>query len=275
MTESLNKYLLALDEGTTNAKATVFNKESSILSSSHFEISLKYPISGWVEQNAEEIWESQLKAIKESLKKAKIEPSRIAALGITNQRETTILWEKSTGKPVYNAIVWQCRRTADTVEELRKLYESLFKEKTGLIPDSYFSGPKIKWVLDNVPNLKDKAIAGELMFGTVDSFLIWKLTNGKKHVIDYSNASRTMMFNIHKMDWDENGHPDWDNDGSEAGKEIHAGSVRSTREAGFIWVEIQGQTRVVLHKIMTEQSEGLPTERNDTELFDYVIPQPR
>jgi glycerol kinase len=196
-------YLLALDEGTTSARAILFNRESKISGLGQHSFSQIYPKPGWVEHNPEEIWSAQVMAIKDSLKSSHVEPSRVAAIGVTNQRETVVLWDKLTGKPVYNAIVWQCRRTADIVEELKADYGDLFKAKTGLVPDSYFSGPKVKWLLDNVPGLRDRALRGEILFGTIDSFLIWKLTGGKEHAIDYSNASRTMMFNIHRMDWDE------------------------------------------------------------------------
>ncbi|MEM2960041.1 MAG: FGGY family carbohydrate kinase, partial [Candidatus Bathyarchaeia archaeon] len=195
-------YVLALDEGTTSARAIIFDRESKVLGLGQYGFSQIYPHPGWVEHNPDEIWNAQTRAIIDAIKAARIEPSKIAAVGVTNQRETAILWDKRTGNPVYNAIVWQCRRTADMVERLRGFYESLFKAKTGLVPDSYFSGPKIKWLLDNVPGLRDKASKGEILFGTVDSFLIWRLTGGKRHVIDYSNASRTMMFNINRLDWD-------------------------------------------------------------------------
>ncbi|MCD6470577.1 glycerol kinase GlpK [Candidatus Bathyarchaeota archaeon] len=198
-----NGYILALDEGTTSARAIVFDRESRILSLGQHSFPQIYPQPGWVEHDPEEIWRAQMKAIKDAIKGAHLEPSKIAAIGVTNQRETTILWDKSSGKPVYNAIVWQCRRTADMVEDLKKNYGELFKLKTGLIPDSYFSGPKIKWLLNNIPKLREKASKGEILFGTIDSFLIWKLTGGKKHVIDYSNASRTMIFNIHRLNWDD------------------------------------------------------------------------
>ena len=198
-----NGYILALDEGTTSARAIVFDRESRILSLGQHSFPQIYPQPSWVEHDPEEIWRAQMKAIKDAIKGAHLEPSKIAAIGVTNQRETTILWDKSSGKPVYNAIVWQCRRTADMVEDLKKNYGELFKLKTGLIPDSYFSGPKIKWLLNNIPKLREKASKGEVLFGTIDSFLIWKLTGGKKHVIDYSNASRTMIFNIHRLNWDD------------------------------------------------------------------------
>ncbi|MEM2183270.1 MAG: glycerol kinase GlpK [Candidatus Bathyarchaeia archaeon] len=197
-----DKYILALDEGTTSARAIIFNRESKVLSLGQYGFPQIYPHPGWVEHNPDEIWSAQIKAVRDALSSAQIEASEIAAIGVTNQRETTILWDKSTGKPIHNAIVWQCRRTADIAEELRRDYGSLFKDKTGLIPDSYFSGPKVKWLLDNISGLRERAKRGEILFGTIDSFLIWRLTGGKTHIIDYSNASRTMMFNIHKLDWD-------------------------------------------------------------------------
>ncbi|MBS7634410.1 glycerol kinase GlpK [Candidatus Bathyarchaeota archaeon] len=198
-----DSYLLALDEGTTSARAILFNRKSEISGLGQHSFPQIYPRPGWVEHNPEEIWKAQVMAVKDSLKNSHVEPNRVLAIGVTNQRETVVIWDKSTGKPVHNAIVWQCRRTADIVEDLKADYGDLFKAKTGLVPDSYFSGPKVKWLLDNVPGLRDRAFRGEILFGTIDSFLIWKLTGGKTHVIDYSNASRTMMFNIHKMNWDE------------------------------------------------------------------------
>ncbi|MEM2850014.1 MAG: glycerol kinase GlpK, partial [Candidatus Bathyarchaeia archaeon] len=195
--------ILALDEGTTSARAILFDGESNVLGLGQYGFSQIYPHPGWVEHDPDEVWDAQVKAIREAFVNARIEPSRVATVGVTNQRETTIIWDRSTGRPVYNAVVWQCRRTADLVEDLKRNYGELFKAKTGLIPDSYFSGPKVKWLLDNVPGLKGRACRGEVLFGTVDSFLIWRLTGGKKHVIDYSNASRTMMFNIHSLDWDD------------------------------------------------------------------------
>ena len=197
------KYILSLDEGTTSARAIVWDRDSRLLGLGQNEFPQYYPKPGWVEHNPEEIWDAQVRAWKTALQRANIEPKHIAAIGVTNQRETTIIWDKNTGKPVYNAIVWQCRRTADIVDWLRKEYEEEIIKKTGLIPDSYFSGPKIYWLLKNIPNLKEKAEKGEVLFGTIDTFLIWRLTGGKAHVIDYSNASRTMIFNIHKLDWDD------------------------------------------------------------------------
>jgi len=192
--------VLALDEGTTNAKAVVFDEKPQVLGMASFEFPQYYPRSGWVEHNPEEIWEAQIMAAKEALKRARIEPNEIAAIGVTNQRETTILWRKD-GKPIYNAIVWQCRRTAEMVEEIKKEYGEMIREKTGLIPDSYFSAPKIKWIFQNVPKAQELARKGELMFGTVDSYLIYRLTG--EHVTDSSNASRTMLFDIRRGKWDD------------------------------------------------------------------------
>jgi len=198
-----NKYILSLDEGTTSARAIVWDKETRLLGIGQYEFPQHYPKPGWVEHDPEEIWEAQVKAWKTALQRANITPDKIAAIGITNQRETTILWDKTTGRPIYNAIVWQCRRTASIVDWLRENYQETIIEKTGLIPDSYFSGPKIKWLLDNIPGLREKAKKGEVLFGTIDTFLIWRLTGGRVHVIDYSNASRTMIFNIRKLNWDD------------------------------------------------------------------------
>lgn len=196
----MDEFILSLDEGTTSARAIVFDRESNILGIGQYEFPQHYPRPGWVEHNPEEIWEAQFRAIKTAIERAKIEPNRIAAIGVTNQRETTIVWDKS-GRPLYNAIVWQCRRTAEMVEEIKREYGDLIRQKTGLVPDAYFSASKLKWLLDNVPGLREKAEKGEVLFGTVDTFLIYRLTG--EHVTDYSNASRTMLFNIKKLDWDD------------------------------------------------------------------------
>lgn len=198
-----DRYIMALDEGTTSARAVIFDHESSIVGSGQQEFSQIYPRPGWVEHDPEEVWAAQLTAIKNALRSARIGPEKVAAIGVTNQRETIILWDKTTGKPVYNAVVWQCRRTAELVDELKRNYWDTFKSKTGLIPDSYFSGPKVKWLLENVPGLRERALKGEILFGTVDTFIIWRLTGGRVHAIDYSNASRTLLFNIHKLCWDQ------------------------------------------------------------------------
>ncbi|MCX8171509.1 MAG: glycerol kinase GlpK [Candidatus Bathyarchaeota archaeon] len=197
-----NCYIMALDEGTTSARAVIFSREPSVVGLGQHGFPQIYPRPGWVEHSPDDIWAAQLAAIKDALKSAHLSPEDIAAIGVTNQRETTILWDKATGKPVYNAIVWQCRRTAEIVDDLKREYGDVFKDRTGLIPDSYFSGPKIKWLLDNVAGLRERALRGEILFGTVDSFLIWRLTGGRVHITDYSNASRTLLFNIHKLCWD-------------------------------------------------------------------------
>ena len=196
----MEKFVLSLDEGTTSARAILFDRESNVLGIGQYEFPQHYPKPGWVEHNPEEIWEAQFRAIKTAIERAKIEPHQIAAIGVTNQRETTIVWDKS-GKPLHNAIVWQCRRTAEMVEEIKREYGEVIKQKTGLVPDAYFSASKLKWLLDNVPGLREKAEKGEVLFGTVDTFLIYRLT--REHVTDYSNASRTMLFNIKRLDWDD------------------------------------------------------------------------
>ena len=193
-------FILALDEGTTSARALLLNHDAEVLSSGQLRFRQMYPRPGWVEQDPRELWGAQLRAARKAIRGAKIDPSQIAALGITNQRETTILWDRETGVPVHNAIVWQCRRTADIAESLRPHAETI-KEKTGLVLDSYFSGPKIRWVLDNVPGLRARAERGEVLFGTVDSWLIWRLTGGRVHAVDHSNASRTMLFDIRRLRW--------------------------------------------------------------------------
>ena len=198
------KYIIALDQGTTSSRAVVFDKNGEIVTVSQKEFSQIFPQSGWVEHDPMEIWGCQSGVMREAIEKASIDPKEIAAIGITNQRETTIVWDKNTGKPIYNAIVWQCRRTSKICDELKeKNLENIIRDKTGLIIDAYFSATKVKWILDNVEGAREKAEKGELLFGTVDTWLIWKLTNKKVHVTDYSNASRTMMFNINELKWDE------------------------------------------------------------------------
>ena len=197
-------FIIALDQGTTSSRCIIFDHNGHIVSSAQKEFTQIYPEPGWVEHDPQEIWESQNYVMMEAIAKAGIKSSQIAAIGITNQRETTIVWDRNTGKPIYNAIVWQCRRTAEICEQLKKDgFENYIKINTGLVVDAYFSGTKIKWIIDNVPGAKAKALNGELLFGTVDSWLVWKLTNGKVHVTDYTNASRTMLFNIRTMRWDE------------------------------------------------------------------------
>ena len=198
------KYIMALDQGTTSSRAILFDKEGNIVATSQKEFTQFYPKVGWVEHNPMEIWGSQSGVMREVLETNSIRPEEVCAIGITNQRETTIVWEKSTGKPVYNAIVWQCRRTSEICDELKeKGYEKLIKDKTGLILDAYFSATKIKWILDNVEGAREKAENGDLLFGTVDTWLIWNLTRGKVHVTDYTNAARTMLYNIKELKWDD------------------------------------------------------------------------
>jgi len=200
----LSKYILAIDQGTTSTRAFLFNKNAEIVSKSQKEFTQYYPKPGWVEHNPEEIWNSTQSVINSVMKKADIKPFEIDSIGITNQRETTVIWDKNTGEPIYNAIVWQCRRTSETCRNLKnKGYEDLFKKKTGLLLDPYFSGTKIKWILDNVKGARKKAKENKVIFGTIDSYLIWKLTGGKVHVTDYTNASRTLLYNIFELKWDK------------------------------------------------------------------------
>jgi len=203
------KYILTLDQGTTSSRAILFDHEQGIVGLEQKEFSQIYPREGWVEHDPMEIYSSQYAVMMELITRRGIHPGEIAAIGITNQRETTILWEKETGRPVCNAIVWQCRRTADIVDDLvKKGFSDHIKKTTGLVPDAYFSATKIKWILDNVEGVKEKARKGEILFGTVDTWLTWKLTGGGNpksgvHVTDYTNASRTMLFDIHKLNWDD------------------------------------------------------------------------
>ena len=200
---SKGKYILALDEGTTSCRALLIDREGDIKASSQKEFTQIFPEKGWVEHDAEEIYSCQIDMMKNVIKENNVSFRDISAIGITNQRETTVIWDKKTGKPVYNAIVWQCRRTASICSQLKKDgHEETFKNKTGLVLDAYFSATKVKWILDNVEGAKEKADKGELLFGTIDSWLIWRLTGGKVHVTDFSNASRTMLFNIHTLEWD-------------------------------------------------------------------------
>lgn len=200
----MGKYIMALDQGTTSSRCILFDQKGSICSMAQKEFGQIYPRPGWVEHNPMEIWSSQLAVLTEAMAMVGAAPEDISGIGITNQRETTVVWDKTTGEPVYNAIVWQCRRTAETVDELvQKGYGDLIRERTGLVPDAYFSGTKISWILKNVPGAKEKAQRGELLFGTVDTWLIWNLTKGEVHVTDYTNASRTMIFDIHRLCWDK------------------------------------------------------------------------
>ena len=198
------KYILALDQGTTSSRAILFDRDQNMISVCQKEFTQIYPQEGWVEHDPMEIWSSQYGVMMEAVAQSGVSAEEIAGIGITNQRETTVLWDRNTGKPIYNAIVWQCRRTAGIVDGLLK--EGLgahIKNVTGLVPDAYFSGSKIKWILDRVEGARERARQGEILFGTVDTWLLWKLTGGKVHVTDYTNASRTMLFDIHRLDWDD------------------------------------------------------------------------
>ena len=198
------KFILSLDQGTTSSRAILFDRNGSIVGSAQQEFTQHYPQAGWVEHDAMEIWATQRGVLTEVLEKTDIAPEQVAAIGITNQRETTVVWDKNTGRPVYNAIVWQCRRTASTCEQMKRdSLEDYVRENTGLVIDAYFSGTKVAWILDNVEGAREKAERGELLFGTIDSWLTWKLSEGRTHVTDVTNASRTMLFNIKTLEWDE------------------------------------------------------------------------
>ena len=200
----MGKYIMALDAGTTSNRCIIFDKEGQIVCVAQKEFEQIFPKPGWVEHSANEIWSSMLGVAVEAIAKASISASDIAGIGITNQRETTVVWDKTTGEPIYNAIVWQCRRTSEYCDTLKKKgLEKIICDKTGLVIDAYFSATKLRWILENVEGAKDRAQRGELLFGTIDTWLIWKLTQGRVHVTDYSNASRTMMYNIQKLCWDQ------------------------------------------------------------------------
>ncbi|MFL9649749.1 MULTISPECIES: glycerol kinase GlpK [Exiguobacterium] len=202
--EKEKRYILALDQGTTSSRAIIFDHDGKIVTVAQREFKQYFPKPGWVEHNANEIWGSVLAVMAEAFGSADIDPKEIAAIGITNQRETAVVWEKSTGRPVYNAVVWQSRQTAGICDELKEAgHADLFRDKTGLLIDAYFSGTKVKWILDNVEGAREKAEAGDLLFGTIDTWLIWKLSGGHAHVTDYSNASRTLMYNIYEQKWDD------------------------------------------------------------------------
>lgn len=200
----MEKYILALDQGTTSSRCIIYDKKGGMVSVAQKEFRQYYPQQGWVEHNADEIWSTQMTVAHEAMLKAGVTYKNIEAIGITNQRETTVVWDKHTGEPVYNAIVWQCRRTAEYCDQLMEqgLAEQ-FKEKTGLLIDAYFSATKLRWILENVEGARERAEAGDLLFGTIETWLIWKMTGGRVHVTDYSNASRTMMFNINTLQWDD------------------------------------------------------------------------
>lgn len=194
---------MALDQGTTSSRTIIYDKHSNIVSSAQQEFTQIFPHEGWVEHDAMEIWSTQMATAQQALLAANLTYRDIAAVGITNQRETTVVWDKETGEPVCNAIVWQCRRTADYAEKLKADgHEEMIRSRTGLIVDAYFSATKIRWILDNIPHARERAEAGELLFGTIETWLIWRMTNGQAHVTDYSNAARTMLFNIHSLEWD-------------------------------------------------------------------------
>ncbi|WP_286903899.1 glycerol kinase GlpK [Clostridium sp. UBA1652] len=198
------KYVMALDQGTTSSRSIIFNEAGAIVNVAQKEFTQIYPEAGWVEHDPKEIWSTQIGVAAEAMAGLGISSTDIAAIGITNQRETTVVWNKNTGEPVYNAIVWQCRRTSNMCDELKsKGFDKPIKEKTGLILDAYFSATKIKWILDNVEGAREEAEKGNLLFGTIDTWLIWNLTKGQVHVTDYTNASRTMLFNIHELKWDK------------------------------------------------------------------------
>lgn len=200
----MGTYIAALDQGTTSSRCILFDKQGKICSVAQKEFTQIYPKPGWVEHDPREIWSSQFSVMVEAMGKIGAVHEDIAAIGITNQRETTIIWDKNTGEPVYNAIVWQCRRTSDLIDALKEEgFDAYIQEKTGLVPDAYFSGTKVKWILDHVEGARERAEAGELLFGTVDTWLIWNLTQGSVFVTDYTNASRTMLFDIHKLEWEE------------------------------------------------------------------------
>lgn len=200
----MKQYVMSLDQGTTSSRCILFDKQGNICSMAQREFTQIYPKPGYVEHNPMEIWSSQLGVAIEAMAMVNAKPENIAGIGITNQRETTIVWDKKTGKPIYNAIVWQCRRTADKIDKLKEDgMEDIVREKTGLVPDAYFSATKIVWILENVEGAREKAKKGDLLFGTVDTWLIWNLTKGKVHVTDYTNASRTMLYDIHNLKWDE------------------------------------------------------------------------
>lgn len=200
----MKQYIMALDQGTTSSRCIIFDEKGTICSMVQKEFEQIFPEPGWVEHNPTTIWSSQLSAAMEAMSQLRLTAKEIAAIGITNQRETTVIWEKETGQPIYNAIVWQCRRTSDIVDSIREQgKDTMIKKKTGLVPDAYFSGTKVKWILDHVPGSRERARRGELLFGTMDTWLIWNLTGGRVHVTDYTNASRTMLFDIHRLQWDQ------------------------------------------------------------------------
>ena len=200
----MEKYILSIDQGTTSSRAILFNKDGEIDGVAQREFKQFFPKSGWVEHDANEIWTSVLAVIAEVLNEKNVSAEQIAGIGITNQRETTVVWDKKSGRPVYHAIVWQSRQTQGICQELKEQgLEEKFREKTGLLLDPYFAGTKVKWILDNVDGAREQADNGDLLFGTIDSWLVWKLSGGQAHITDYSNASRTLVYNIHELQWDK------------------------------------------------------------------------
>ena len=199
---NMSKYILSIDQGTTTCRAIVFDKAGIVLGVEQREFKQYFPNPGWVEHDATEILKTQIECIKQSIKNAGVKPDEIACVGLTNQRETTVVWNRETGKPIHHAIVWQCRRTQEFATKLKSESEH-FRQRTGLIPDAYFSGPKVRWILDNIEGARKLAEEGKLAFGTIDTWLLWNLTEGHKHLTEPSNASRTMMFNIHSLEWDQ------------------------------------------------------------------------
>ena len=200
----MERFIMAIDQGTTSSRCILFGKDGKMASTAQKEFPQIYPQPGWVEHDPLEIWGSQMGVCQEAMQKIGASAEQIAAIGITNQRETTVVWDSHTGKPIYNAIVWQCRRTTEICARLRERgFTEMIRQKTGLLPDPYFSGTKIRWILDHVEGAQKRAETGDLLFGTIDTWLIWNLTKGKVHATDYSNASRTMLFNINELKWDE------------------------------------------------------------------------
>ncbi len=245
-------YILSIDQGTTSSRSILFNKMGAVVATAQKEFTQIFPSPGWVEHNANEIWATQLATIKEVLETAKIAATDIAAIGITNQRETTVVWDRNTGEPIYNAIVWQDRRTASFCDELKaKGIDKLIQQKTGLVVDAYFSGTKIKWILDNVAGARDKAAKGELCFGTVDTWLLWKLTNGQIHATDVSNASRTMLCNIETCQWDGELERIFDIPGNMLPQ------IRSSSEVYGHTILLDGKTSVPIAGIAGDQQAAL------------------
>ena len=247
----MEKFIMALDQGTTSSRCIIYDRTGKQISSAQLEFKQHYPKQGWVEHEANEIWSSQMTVAYEAMLKARLTYKDIDAIGITNQRETTIVWNKETGEPVYNAIVWQCRRTADYCESLKAQgLDEMFRDKTGLLIDPYFSATKLRWILENVEGARDLAEQGKLLFGTVDTWLIWKMTGGKAHVTDYSNASRTMMFNIHTLEWDDEileilrSELGWDDQKVKEERDLYAARVQAIREAESTSTDAEASAKI-------------------------------